>query len=62
MSTVRFTAEIGQDQAIHPPAGVRLALGKADIIVVQAETAERSQRDEVFSPDVPEIANHRCRP
>ena len=38
MSTIRFTVEIGQDQTIHPPAGVQLTLGKADVIVVQAET------------------------
>ena len=58
MSTVRFTVEIGQDQTIYPPAGVQLTPGKADVIVVQAETAERSQRDEAFSPDVPEIAKN----
>jgi hypothetical protein len=61
MSTVRFTAEIGQDQTIHPPAGVRLTLGKADVIVVQAEMAERRQDDEVLPPDVPEIAKNLAR-
>ena len=59
MSTIRFTAEIGHDQTIHPPAGVQLALGKADVVVVQpAEATERSVEDDVFPLGVPEIAKN----
>jgi hypothetical protein len=61
MSTIRFTAEIGQDQTIHLPAGVQLTVGKAEVIVVQpGESLDRSQ-DDVFPPGVPEIAKNLAR-
>ena len=56
MSIVHFTAEIGHDQTIYPPADVQLAPGRADVTVVQAETAEPPCQDELFPPDVPNIA------
>ncbi len=58
MSTVRFTAEIGQDQTIHLPVGIRLKPGRADVVVVQAEPSERSPAEEVFPPGVPEVAKN----
>jgi hypothetical protein len=57
MSTVRFTTEIGQDLVIHPPADVHLAIGKADVIVVQPSGASmEAQQTDVFPAGVPEIA------
>jgi hypothetical protein len=57
MSTVRFTAEIGPDQTIHPPLGVQLAPGSADVIVVQpADAANRVEESIAFPQGVPEIA------
>ena len=62
MSTIRFTAEIGQDQTIHPPVGVQLTPGKADVIVVQpAEQTQRLPEDDALSPEVPEIAKNLAR-
>jgi hypothetical protein len=58
MSTVRFTAEIGQDQTIHPPTGIRLTPGKAVVVVVQSEPAEQSPEDAIFPPGVPQIAKN----
>jgi hypothetical protein len=62
MSTIRFTAEIGQDQTIHPPAGVQLAPGTADVVVVQpAPVTERPQGDDAFPSAVPEVAKELAR-
>ncbi len=61
MATIRFTAEIGQDQTIHLPAGVQLMQGQAEVIIVQpSETTVQSQ-DDAFPPDVPEIAKNLVR-
>ena len=35
MKTFRFNTIIGEDHVIHPPAGVELAAGEAEVIVVQ---------------------------
>jgi hypothetical protein len=57
MSTVRFTAEIGQDGTIRPPPDVPLAPGKADVIVVQpCGEAEESPDSDAFPAVVPAIA------
>ena len=57
MSTIRFTAEIGQDRIIHPPAEAHLMPGKVEVIVVQSSDAvDASQEDDVFPTGVPEIA------
>jgi hypothetical protein len=58
MTTIRFTADIREDQTIHPPVGVRLALGKAEVIVLQPSDAvkEPTPEDDLFAAGVPEIA------
>jgi hypothetical protein len=58
MTAVRFSADIREDQTIHPPAGVRLALGKAEVIVLQpSDTVEEpAQHDDAFPAGIPEIA------
>ena len=58
MTTIRFTADICEDQTIHPPVGVRLALGKAEVIVLQPSDAakESTRGDDLFPAGVPEIA------
>jgi hypothetical protein len=62
MSTIRFTAEIGEDQTIHLPVGVQLTPGKADVIVVQpSETTLRSRENDAFLQEVPEIAKNLAR-
>ena len=54
MSTIRFNTVIGEDQAIRPPAGVRLTPGKAEIVVVQTpDPAAGSDED---NPRVPGVA------
>ena len=62
MSTVRFTAEIGQDRVIHPPANVHLVPGTAEVVVVQASGAVELQKAEDTLPAaVPEIAKELVR-
>jgi hypothetical protein len=62
MSTIRFTAEIGEDQTIHLPVGVQLTPGKADVIVVQpAEATPRSRENDELPQNVPEIAKNLAR-
>ena len=62
MSIIRFTAEIGQDHTIHPPAGVHLTPGAADVIVVQPSTAvERPPEGDDFPAGVPEVAKDLAR-
>ncbi len=62
MSTTRFTAEISEDQTIHPPEGIHLIPGKADVIVVQSSDADRKPADDdLFVPVVPEIAKDLAR-
>ena len=39
MSTIRFLARIADDGTIHPPEGVRLAPGTAEVTVVQEVAA-----------------------
>jgi len=58
MTTIRFTADIREDQTIHPPTGVRLALGMAEVIVMQPSDAvkESVREDDLFPAGVPEIA------
>ncbi len=58
MSTIRFSTVIGQDQTIRPPEGVRLAPGKAEIIVVQApEAAAGAPPEGTPAPRVPAVAS-----
>ena len=41
MKTLRFNTIIGEDRVIHPPPGVELTAGEAEVIVVQgAEPAQ----------------------
>jgi hypothetical protein len=63
MATIRFTADIREDQTIHPPPGVRLALGKAEVIVLQPSDAlnDPPREDDVFPMAVPEIAKDLAR-
>ncbi len=60
MTTIRFTADIREDQTIHPPVGVHLALGKAEVIVLQPSDAmnrkEPKREYDSFPAGVPEIA------
>ena len=57
MSTIRFTTEIGEDGAIHPPAEVCLTPGRVEVIIVQpSDAAEGSPEGDVFPTGVPEIA------
>ena len=57
MSTIRFTAEIGQDRTIHPPAEAHLMPGMVEVIIVQPSDAiETSKEGDVFPAGVPEIA------
>ncbi len=58
MTTIRFTADIREDQTIHPPAGVRLVPGKAEVVVFQpSETAKDQPReDDAFPAAIPDIA------
>jgi hypothetical protein len=63
MTTIRFTADIREDQTIHPPPGVRLALGKAEVIVVQPSDSPNGapQEENVFPMEVPQIAKDLAR-
>ena len=62
MSTIRFTAEIGQDGAIHPPAEANLMPGMVEVIIVQpSDRVEGSKEDDVFPAGVPEIAKDLAR-
>jgi hypothetical protein len=58
MTTIRFTADIREDQTIHLPTGVHLALGKAEVTVLQPSDAaqEPAREDDFFAAGVPEIA------
>ena len=58
MTTIRFTADIREDQAIYPPAGVHLTPGKAEVTVVQpSQDAKEPAREDAFlAAGVPEIA------
>jgi hypothetical protein len=55
---IRFVADIRENQAIYPPAGVHLTPGKAEVIVLQPSDAapEKSPEEECFVAGVPEIA------
>lgn len=58
MTTIRFTADIREDQTIHLPVGVHLALGEAEVVVMQpsAIVKEPTREDDLFPAGVPEIA------
>ena len=58
MTTIRFTADIREDQTIHPPAGVRLTPGKAEVVVFQPSDAakEPTPQDDALGPSIPDIA------
>lgn len=57
MSTIRFTTEIGEDYAIHLPAGVHLTPGRVDVIVVQpSDESPSSQEGDVRQAEVPAVA------
>ncbi|MGA2031883.1 MAG: hypothetical protein ABSG68_06490 [Thermoguttaceae bacterium] len=58
MTTTRFTADIREDQTIRPPAGVRLALGKAEVVVFQPAdvVTELAREDDSFPAAIPDIA------
>jgi hypothetical protein len=58
MTTIRFTADIHEDQTIHPPAGVRLAPGKAEVVVYQPSDPgkEPTLEDDALPAGIPEIA------
>jgi hypothetical protein len=62
MSTIRFTAEIGPDCTIHPPAEAHLMPGKVEVIIVQpSDAVDGSKEDDVFPTGVPEIAKDLAR-
>jgi hypothetical protein len=55
MSTIRFTTDIGTDQIIHPPPGIQLPPGHAEVTVVQdtsVQTPVSPKQD--FPPGVPQ--------
>ena len=57
MATVHFVAEIGEDQVIHLPAGIRVAPGKAEVTVVEAtDTVSQSREESGIPSGVPEVA------
>lgn len=60
MTTIRFTAEIHEDQTIRPPAGVRLLPGMAEVIVFQPSDAvdETTRMVEAVPAEVPDIAKN----
>jgi len=49
MATVRFTAEVLPDGTIHPPEGVHLAPGRAQVTVDTVEPTMRGGRVRDFA-------------
>jgi hypothetical protein len=64
MSIVRFTGEVLPDGTIQPPEGIRLAPGKAEVVVATAEVGAapnslRSFAGAIRSGDVHSADNDR---
>jgi hypothetical protein len=56
MSTIRFTTDIGDDLVIHPPPGVQLAPGRAEVTVIQEVTSQSlAPPKREFPPGVPQV-------
>ncbi len=58
MTTIRFIADIREDQTIHLPAGVRLPPGKAEVVVFQSSDAgsDRTREEDALPAAIPDIA------
>jgi hypothetical protein len=58
MTPIHFTADIREDQTIHPPAGIRLVPGKAEVVVFQPSDASRESArvGDTTEAAVPQIA------